>query len=154
MKVTDTYKELELMLRFYELRHEPQLRGARDWYLDSFYPTSIDEIKRKYRGGDAEKSIVMVLNYWEMVASILNRGLMDEEMFFENNGEMWVVWDRIRQFAPAWRSSHKNPHLFRNLEDACKRFEDSREQNSPGSTMILRRMINDQKNSGTKDDGQ
>ncbi len=155
MEISDAYKGLELMLRLYELRREPQLRSARDWYLDNFYPETIDKIRRKCpRGSDVERSIVMFLNYWEMVASILNRGLMDEAIFFENNGEMWVVWDRIRQFFPAWRSFQKNPHLFGNLEDACKRFEDSREQNAPGSNMILRRMINNQENSGTKDDRQ
>jgi hypothetical protein len=149
------YDGLELMLRLYELRLEPQLRNARDWYLDNFYPTSTDEMQQKCPpGSDAERSVRIVLSYWEMVASILNRGLMEETMFFENNGEMWVVWDRIRKFVPAWRSSQKNPYLFRNLEDACKRLEDSREKNAPGSIMVLRRMINNRKNSGKKDDGQ
>jgi hypothetical protein len=144
-----------LMLRLYELRLEPQLRSARDWYLDNFYPTSVDEIQRKCPpGSNAERSVRMVLSHWDMVASILNCGLMDEAMFFENNGEMRVVWDRIRQLVPAWRSSHKNPHLFRNLEEACKRFEDFREKNAPGSIIVLRGMINSQKNSGKKDAGQ
>jgi hypothetical protein len=151
MEDDDTYKELDLMLWLYELRREPQLRAARDWYLDNFYPTSLEEIQRKYpRGSVAERSIRLVLGYWDMAASILNRGLMDEAIFFEYNGEMWVVWERIRQLAPAWRSSHKNPHLFHHLEDACKRLEDSREKNAPGSTMVLRRIINIQKNSGER----
>jgi hypothetical protein len=30
----------------------------------------------------------MVVSYWEMAASIVNRGLIDEEFFFENSGEM------------------------------------------------------------------
>jgi hypothetical protein len=151
MKDDDTYKELDLMLRLYELRREPQLRDARDWYLDNFYPTSLEEIQRKYpRGSAAEKSIRLVLGYWDMAASILNRGLMDEAIFFEYNGEMWVVWERIRQLAPAWRASHRNPLLFHHLEDACKRLEESREKNAPGSTMVLRRIINNQKNSSAR----
>lgn len=28
-----------------------------------------------------------VLSYWEMVASIANRGVIDEEFFFETTGE-------------------------------------------------------------------
>jgi len=41
----------------------------------------------------------MVISYWEMVASIVNRGLINDELFFESNGEIWVVWDRMRRCA-------------------------------------------------------
>jgi hypothetical protein len=96
MGVNNDYESVDLMLRLYELRREPQLRKARNWYLDNFYPTSTGEIEQKYpHGGETETYIRMVLSYWNMVASILNRGLMHEAMFFESNGEMWVVWDRI-----------------------------------------------------------
>jgi hypothetical protein len=145
MGVSNNYEGVELMLRLYDLRREPQLRKARNWYLDNFYPASSDEIKQKYpRGSEEEAHIRMVLSYWNMVASILNRGLMDETMFFENNGEMWVVWDRIRQLVPMWRSSQKDATLFRNLEDACKRYEVAREEKAPGSTIVLHRMIVEQ----------
>ena len=83
----------------------------------------------------------MDLSYWDMVAGILNRGLMSETMFFENNGEMWVVWNRIRHLAPVWHSSQKDPTLFRNLEEACRRYEDAREEKAPGSTLVLHHMI-------------
>lgn len=147
MGVEHYYRDVDLMLRLYDLRREPQLRRARNWYLDNFYPASVDEIEQKYpHGSHGETYIRMVLSYWDMVASILNRGLVDQTMFFENNGEMWVVWDRIRHLVPIWRSAHRNPTLFRNLEDVCKRFEDAQEEKAPGSTMVLRRMMMEQSN--------
>jgi hypothetical protein len=143
---TQMHEDIDVILRLYELRREPLLRKARSWYLDNFYPKSIDEIGQKYpHGSEAETHIKTVLSYWDMVAGILNRGLLDESLAFENAGEMWVVWDRIQLLVPAWRSYHKNPALFRNLEDACKRFQDFREKKAPNSTMILRWMINEQK---------
>jgi hypothetical protein len=142
MGVNQHYEGVELMLRLYDLRREPRLRKAQNWYLESFYPKSLKEIERNYPHGSTEKTYIkMVLTYWDMVAGILNRGLMDQSLFFENNGEMWVTWDRIRRLVPAWRPSHKNLALFRNMEDACKRSGEAREKNAPNSTVILRRMI-------------
>jgi hypothetical protein len=142
MGVNQHYEGVELMLRLYDLRREPQLRKARNWYLENFYPRSLEEIERNYPPGSTEETYIkMVLTFWDMVAGILNRGLMDQSLFFENNGEMWVTWDRIRHLVPAWRSSHKSLALFRNMEDACKRSEEVREKNAPSSTVILRRMI-------------
>jgi hypothetical protein len=147
MEVNEHYEGIELMLCLYDLRREPQLRKARNWYLENFYPTSIEEIEQKYpHRSDEGTYIEMVLTFWDMVAGLLNRGLMDQALFFENNGEMWVTWDRIRHIVPAWRSCHKNPALFRNMQDACKRSEEAREKNAPNSTVILRRMIWAQKN--------
>ena len=83
----------------------------------------------------------MVISYWEMVASIVNRGLINDELFFESNGEIWVVWDRMRTIVPTWRSAFKNPHLFQNIEEACKRLEAWREKRAPGSTVAMRQML-------------
>ncbi len=89
MGVNRDYEGVELNLRLYDLGREPQLREARSWYLENFFPASSIEIRQKYRhGSEAETYIRMVLNYSNMVADILNRGLMDETMFSENNGEM------------------------------------------------------------------
>jgi hypothetical protein len=83
----------------------------------------------------------MVISYWDMVASIVNRGLINDELFFESNGEIWVVWDRMRAVVPTWRSAFKNPHLFGNIEEACKRLEAWREKRAPGSTAAMRQMM-------------
>src|SRR5260370_6767909 len=58
-----------------------------------------------------------------MVAGIVNRGLINDELFFDSNGEIWVVWDRMRSIVPTWRAAFKNPHLFHNIEETCKRLE-------------------------------
>jgi hypothetical protein len=90
---------------------------------------------QKYPQSSEENTYIrMVISYWDMVASIVNRGLINDELFFESNGELWVVWDRMRAVVPTWRSAFKNPHLFANIEDACKRLEAWREKRSPGST--------------------
>src|SRR5438874_12822576 len=118
-----TYDEVNLMLRLYDLRREPRLRQARAWFTDNFHPTSPEDMVEKYPQGSEENTYIrMVISYWEMVASIVNRGLINDELFFESNGEIWVVWDRMRTIVPTWRAAFKNPHLFQNIEETCKRL--------------------------------
>ena len=139
---TITYDEVNLMLRLYELRREQKLRTARSWYLDHFHLDSPDEMMEKYKAGSDEYNYIrMVLSYWEMVASIVNRGLINDELFFESNGEIWVVWDRIRNVVPTWRAAFKNPTVFCNMENLCKRFETWREKRAPGSNNAMRQMM-------------
>ena len=137
-----TYDEVNLMLRLYELRREQKIRLARSWYLDHFHLDSPDEMMEKYKAGSDEYNYIrMVLSYWEMVASIVNRGMINDELFFESNGEMWVVWDRIRGIVPTWRAAYKNATVFCNLEEACKRLEAWREKRAPGSNAAMRQMM-------------
>jgi len=83
----------------------------------------------------------MVISYWDMVASIVNRGLINDELFFESNGEIWVVWDRMRTIVPTWRAAFKNPRLFANIEETYKRLETWREKHAPGSSAAMRNMM-------------
>ena len=137
-----SYDEVNLMLRLYELRREPRLRQARNWFVDHFHPSNADDMIDKYATESEEyTNIRMVLSYWDMVASIVNRGMINDELFFESNGELWVVWDRIRGFVPTWRTAVKNPTVFLNLEEACKRFEAWRERHAPGSSAAMREMM-------------
>jgi hypothetical protein len=137
-----THEQVNLMLRLYELRREPRLREARTWFLANFNETSPDELMKKYPQGTEENtSIRMVISYWDMVAGIANRGLVDEDLFFENTGEIWIVWERLRGLAPAWRTAFKSPHIFTNLEEVCKRMDAWREKRAPGSTAAMRQMV-------------
>ena len=139
---TVTYEEVNLMLRLYDMRRESRLRQARNWFVDHFQPTSVEEMTQQFAPGSEEyTNIRMVISYWDMVASIVNRGLINDELFFESNGEIWVVWDRIRNIVPTWRAAFKNPTVFLNMEETCKRFEAWREKRAPGSSAAMRQMM-------------
>ena len=139
---TITYEEVNLMLRLYDMRREARLRQARGWFVDHFHPLSHEEMMEKFAPGtDEYNNIRMVLSYWDMVAGIVNRGLINDELFFESNGEIWVVWDRIRSIVPTWRAAFKNPTMFLNLEETCKRLGAWREKRAPGSSVAMRQMM-------------
>src|ERR1700748_1099574 len=136
------YDEVNLMLRLYDIRRESRLRQARARVVDNFRPMSPEETMQKYpQGSDENNFIRMVISYWEMVASIVNRGLINDELFFESNGEIWIVWDRMRSIVPTWRAAFKNQLVFMNMEEACKRLEAWREKRAPGSSVAMRQMM-------------
>ena len=92
-----SHEQVNLMLRLYDIRREPRLREAREWFMNNFRPASPEDVMRQYPPASQENAYFrMVMSYWEMVAGIVNRGLIDEEMFFENSGEQWIVWERLK----------------------------------------------------------
>jgi hypothetical protein len=137
-----THEQVNLMLRLYDTRREPLLREARSWYMGNFRPKSFEEMAKLAPMGSKQNAFVrMVLSYWEMVASIVNRGLIDEDFFFENTGEQWAAWQRVKPIAEGWRAAHRNPHMFANLEKHVQRFEAWRDNRAPGMAEAMRQMM-------------
>ena len=137
-----TYDEVNLMLRLYDLRREPRLRQARAWFTDNFHPTSPEDMIEKYPQGSEENTYIrMVISYWEMVASIVNRGLIEEDFFFENSGEQWAVWEQVKPMIGAWRAMSSSPTFLSNLEEQSKRLEAWREKRNPGSNGAIRKLL-------------
>ncbi|MGH9685314.1 MAG: DUF4760 domain-containing protein [Candidatus Acidiferrales bacterium] len=137
-----THEQANLMLHLYEARREPRLREGREWFMANFSPTTPEDVMKLCPPGSPQNaSMRMVLGYWEMVASIVNRGLIDEDLFFENSGEQWIVWERMKPVIGGIRAMFKNPHAFGNLEKHCKRLEEWREKRAPGSTEAIRQMV-------------
>ena len=117
------YDEVNLMLRLYDIRREQRLRQARAWFVDNFRPMSPEETMQKYpQGSDENNFIRMVISYWEMVASFVTSGVLNQELFFQSGMEMLFVWERIRDLVPQIREANKNPTSFQNLETVAKDF--------------------------------
>ena len=134
-----THEQANLMLRLYELRREARMRQARSWFLGQFEAATPEESARKYPfGGEENASLRMVVTYWEMATGFVNRGLIDDEMFFENSMEGWIVWEKVKALAPIQRATSKNPSYLLQLENFAKRFEAWRERVAPGAIELFR----------------
>jgi hypothetical protein len=144
MREHPDHHDAELMLRLYDLRREEKLRKARDWFVREFQAESLEESLRKYPPGSEEEAYVrMTISYWDMACSIVNHGLVQEHFFFESNGELWLVWDKIRHLVPAVRERVKNPHIYGNLETLAKRYEAWSEERAPGNLAVRRQLLKD-----------
>ena len=137
-----TYEQANLLLKIYDLRREPRLREARAWYMSQFFPVSPEEIMQKYPpGSEANANMRMVTGYWDMVCGLLNRGLIDDELFFETNGEAWFVFEKIRPILAGLRAMFHNPNAFKQIESTVTRLEQHWNRVAPGMAESHRQRI-------------
>lgn len=119
----DNY-DAELLLRLYDLRREAKLRQGREWLMRDFRANTFEEyVAQAPPGSEASALFRMTVSYWDMAASLVNHGLINEALFFENVSEFWMVWEKIRKFAPQAREKNKNPLAWKNLETLAERYE-------------------------------
>ena len=139
-----TYNDAELVLKLYDMRREQKLRAARGWFLGNFSANTLAEALEKYpMGSDQNAYYRMVGTYWDMAASFVVRGVLHDELFFENSGEMLIVWEKMKNFIADLRKVRSNPLLYRNLEKGAQRYIEWLNRNAPGAyegvlTMIRR----------------
>ena len=129
-----TYDDVNLVLHLYELRREERLREARRWFLESFKVKTLAEFQTLCpRGSDANESYRMVTTHWEMVASFMTSGVLNQELFFASGRELLLVWVRVRAVLPALREAYANSTELQNLEIVAQRFIEWWNAQSPGA---------------------
>ena len=111
-------------MQLYELRREPTMRDAREWIIP-FFPESVDEIMHAMVDPKTSGFFRMVVTYWDMAASFVNRGAIDEEMFFDSNGESWIVFSKVQPFLEQVRERMGNPNYLKHLEALIMRQPDA-----------------------------
>jgi hypothetical protein len=134
--------DAELLLRLYELRREEKLRRARQWMIEEFQADSVEDLGRRLPQGTEENVFFrMALSYWDMAASLVNRGLLKEDLFFENTGEFWMIWEKVRHLAPAMREARKNPLAWKSLETLARKYEQWMATRAPEALDNLRKRL-------------
>ena len=132
-----TSSDAELILRLYELRRDTELRRARAFMISEFKATSWDEIRPHYlTGNEIDRHFRMATSYWEMVAAFVNRGLIDEDMFFDTHGEDIVIWNKLKSIVPEARKQIRPTWLW-NLERMARRHQAWREATFPTATAVI-----------------
>ncbi len=117
MDMMPSHEDANLILRLYELRREDTMRRARQWFMANFHVQSVDEYLALCPPGSEQNAYArMVTSYWEMAASFVATGVLNQELFFQSNQELLLVWTRIQRIAGEWRTSMHSPQSWRNLE--------------------------------------
>jgi hypothetical protein len=136
------HHDAELLLRLYDLRREEKLRRARVWFSREFQAKSVEDYMKKYPAGSEENALSrMVVSYWEMVGSIVNSGLINQDFFFQNTAEFFGVWEKMKDLAPAAREAFKNPHLWENLESMARKYEEWMANRAPEAIDAFRQRL-------------
>lgn len=123
MPTPATYDDVNLIMRLYEARREDKLRQAREWFASMFKARNLEEFNRACPAGSGPNTYFrMVVSYWEMAASFITSGVLNEELFFQSSGELLVVWVKIRDIVPEFRAFAKNRNIYKNLETVAQRY--------------------------------
>jgi len=113
----DKQTDVMAILKLYELRREPEMRAARQWYFSAFAPKSAMDIIALYRGGErASAYFRMITSYWDMASSFVLNGAIDEKMFFDSGTEYIFVYSKIQPFLAEIRELFHEPDYLLNLE--------------------------------------
>lgn len=129
-----TYDDANLILRLYEMRREARLRAARAWFTASFKPTTWDELVALAPPGSEENaSYRMVITYWDMVASFVTSGVLNQQLFFQSGREVLLVWERVKDVLPSIRQKYDDPNLWMHLERVGTEYAAWFAQQSPGA---------------------
>src|SRR4051794_33999387 len=115
-------EDANLILKLYDLRREAVMREARNWFF-TFNPTSIQDVMETMMG-EHSGHMRMVISYWDMAASFVNNGAIDEKMFNEANGEHIFVYSKMQPVIEDLRTAFSNPDFLKNLESLVKRIPD------------------------------
>src|SRR5262245_44889592 len=108
-----THDDAQLLLHLYEMRREPELRRARKWMMSEFKATTWADIKSRYLSNvDEDRWFRMTTSYWEMLATMVNRGVLHAELFFDHTGEDIVTWERIKTLIADARADIRPTYLF------------------------------------------
>ena len=120
------YESADLILKLYEMRREPVMREARNWMI-GFFPESAEDILQTVINPQTSAYYRMVTTYWDMAASFVNRGAIDEEMFMDSSGEAVIVFAKIEPYLEELRQMMQNPNALKNLETLVMRMPNAKE---------------------------
>jgi hypothetical protein len=113
-------KDAEILLKLYDLRREPELRKARNWWLWEFSPRSADDfLKVANSPGTQENNwLRQGASYWGMAAAFVLQGVLDEDLFLRPacSGEMFLMLAKVHPFLPELREKLGDPEVFRDVE--------------------------------------
>ena len=138
-----TYDDANLILRLYELRREEKLRVARDWFMKNYRANSLEEAMKIIPMGSQENAhFRMLVSYWEMAASFITSGVLNQELFFQSNGELLFVWERVKPIVEGFRAWTKNPDSWKNLEKVANAYIEFYKAKGPGVYEGVVAMIN------------
>jgi hypothetical protein len=70
----------------------------------------------------------MVTSYWDMAASFVLNGAIDEQMFNDANGEHHVVFAKVEPFIADYRTRMGSPGALTSLETLVMRAPDAKQR--------------------------
>ena len=115
-----TPADATLFLTLYDLRREAVIRKARNWWFAEFWPENADDFMKVAQAVGTQENnwLRQVPSYWELAASLVLHGTVNETLFLEPafSGEMFFIFAKIHPFLKDVRERTQNPRMLANVE--------------------------------------
>ncbi len=124
-----TAEDAKIVMKLYDLRRESEMRNARKWFA-GWWPNSADEILKVIQGGGTQENawFRQVSGYWDMAASFVLRGALNEDLFVDSGGEMWFIFAKLQPFLSELREKTGNKMFYTRIEKIATRTKDGRDR--------------------------
>jgi hypothetical protein len=113
-------QDTKLLLQLDRLRKEADMRKARLWWRDEFWPgNATDYLKIEVAHGRNESRwLRQVATFWGLATSLVLDGSLSEKALLnpELSQEMFTVFAKIHPFLKQLRKRTDNPNFMANLE--------------------------------------
>jgi hypothetical protein len=133
-----TAADAEVILKLYDLRREAEMRKARHWWLTEFWPETAEDVMKigMSLGTQENNWLRQVTGYWEMAASMANRGAVNADLFLEPSvsGEMFFLFAKIHPILKDLREKMQSPTMLKNVETLIN--------STPASQEFLKTTVN------------
>ncbi len=120
-----TAADAQLILQLYDLRREAEMRKARVWMTQEFFPQNAEDfLKVAWAFGTQENAwLRQVSGYWGIVTSFVLADVLNEELFLQPgfSGELFLIYAKIHPFVKQLREQLNDPEAFLNIEKAIAR---------------------------------
>ncbi len=117
------FESAQLNLQLFDMRREPLLRKARDWFLLEFHPATFDEYMKEQLG-EKNSWMRMVIGYWDMAASMVVQGAISQESFIAAHGEIIGTFAKVHPFLVELRGK-MGPMVLANVEKVVMAMPDA-----------------------------
>ncbi len=127
-----TPADATLILKLYDLRREAEIRKARNWWFAKFWPENADDFMKVAQAVGTQENawLRQVPSYWELAASLVLHGTLNETLFLEPafSGEMFLIFAKIHPFLKDVRERTQNPRMLANVEKVIKKSKAGQER--------------------------
>ena len=117
-----TAADAELILKLYELRQEETLRNARRFMVFEFNPKNLEELRAVSRDTKSEFNCYwrQAMSFWEMAASLVLRGAIDPDLFFDSGGEGILIYTKFHHWHAETEKQSGNPFMGKTAQLIAK----------------------------------
>ena len=133
-------EDARLILKLYDLRREDEMRKARTFMAQDFWPRSYDDFMKLVGalGSDQNRYFRQVMTYWDMAASMVVHGALNYDLFLANSGEMFYFYAKVKPYLKELRQRLGQWTYIQHIEKVIEGSPKGREKLAAAEQSIVK----------------